>query len=88
MSTAKNADIIPMGDEFLSKSQVAYYSAVALIVLLFAALGLPGLGMSESGPPPGVETYSDNGMLCWDKTVCCDESDRSTCVTIPTCMAK
>lgn len=55
------------------------------IISLFFALGIPQIQGSTEAPPPGVETYRDGNLLCWDKVVCCKPEDPSTCARIPIC---
>ncbi|MCI5065025.1 hypothetical protein MRY87_04805 [bacterium] len=60
--------------------------AVAAVFLFLLFTGFPFHTSEKPTPPPGVKTYRDGDLTCWDKTVCCDENDRSTCETIPTCI--
>lgn len=57
-------------------------AALAILVLLFLT-GIPKSDLDE--PPPGVHRYRKDNLTCWDKVVCCNPSDESTCVRIPIC---
>lgn len=58
--------------------------ALAGILVIIFMIAAPNLNSSDE-PPPGVERYRDGDLLCWDKVVCCNPSDESTCEKIPIC---
>lgn len=58
-------------------------SIIGLIIFVLAAMALPS--SNNQGPPEEVMTYRDGNLICWDKIVCCDPSDNSTCAAIPIC---
>lgn len=59
---------------------------VAFVCVIFAIafLALPS-SRDDFSPPPGVQVYKSGRYECWDKVVCCDESDETTCSRIPIC---
>lgn len=59
---------------------------IFLIFIIIALIGTPKA--LENKIPKGAQTYLKGEYICWDKTVCCNPRDRSTCVTIPTCVKR
>ena len=55
--------------------------AIFVCSILFMAVPNP----DSEQPPDGVKTYIDGNLKCWDKVVCCNPNDKSTCATIPIC---
>lgn len=55
--------------------------AIFFVLIMFMAMPNP----EYEQPPAGVKTYIDGDLKCWDKVVCCNPDDKSTCATIPIC---
>lgn len=62
-------------------------AAVALAAAALGALGFPQF-LDNEQPPPGTPLYRSGPYECWDKVVCCNESDESSCERIPICTEK
>ena len=55
----------------------------AIFVCMIVLMAVPN--SEDEQPPPGVKTYIDGNLECWDKVVCCNPNDKSTCASIPIC---
>ena len=42
--------------------------------------------LAHEAPPRGTKTWIDeHGFICWDRTVDCNESDKSSCTSFAVC---
>ena len=76
----------------LSEIRNAALAGAAFLAVTCFALAFPASQefevepLTHEPPPPDVETWVDkHGFTCWEKTVCCDPTDRSTCTSFPVC---
>lgn len=59
-------------------------SVVVFVVGALVSMGVPRASSFED-KPEGASLYRVDNLECWDKVVCCDPGDESTCTTIPNC---